>query len=338
MSAINRERLIMLLVLLAGIAAPLLLPAYTASLGLLWLMVLFALTWDINGGQMGYNSFGNIFFFGIGVYACAVFQRDAGMAYLPGLLLGTGLGGLLAILSAAILGPVVLALRGHYFAIATLGIAVAAGDIFAGWQYVGAASGMTVPLFPDALGVRNRFFYYLLFGLAVITFLTVRWLYSRRFGRVINAIRDDEDKAEAMGLHTTRYKTLAWCVVALFLGLAGGPTANLIGFIDPIDLAFAGATYGVWMILMPILGGRATLWGPVIGAVIFHVAQQLFWTYLLGWQRVAMGLIILLIVVFFPTGILGWWHSHRARNTPPDAGSPDETGKNTAAVSGGKQP
>src|SRR3546814_10328237 len=70
-----------------------------------------------------------------------------------------------------------------------------------------------------------------------------------------------------MGLSTTRYKTVAWCVAAVFLGLAGGPTANLIGFIDPIQLAFAGATYGVWMILMAILGGRGTLWGPVIGAV-----------------------------------------------------------------------
>src|SRR5699024_6093817 len=79
------------------------------------------------------------------------------------------------------------------------------------------------------------------------------------------------------------------------------------GFVDPIDLAFAGATYGVWMILMPILGGRGTLWGPVIGAIIFHVTQQLFWTYLLGWQRVAMGALIVLIVVFFPKGILGWW-------------------------------
>src|SRR3546814_582336 len=303
----NRERLIMLAVLVLGVAAPWLFPAYTVDMAFLWLMVLFALTWDINGGQLGYNSFGNVFFFGLGVYACALLQRDAGLAYLPGLLLGIGLGGLCALASAALLGPIILGLRGHYFAIATLGIAVAAGDIFAGWEYVGAASGLALPLFPDALGERSRFFYYILFVLAVLTFLVVRWLYSRRFGLAVNAIRDDEDKAEAMGLSTTRYKTVAWCVAAVFLGLAGGPTANLIGFIDPIQLAFAGATYGVWMILMAILGGRGTLWGPVIGAVIFHVTQQLFWTYLLGWQRVAMGLLIVLIVIFFPDGILGWW-------------------------------
>lgn len=311
MMARNRERLLMFAILILGCAAPWLFPGYTATMGLLWLMVLFSLTWDINGGQMGYNSFGNVFFFGLGVYACAVFQRDSGLSYLPGLFIGMGVGGLVALLSAALLGPIVLALRGHYFAIATLGIAVAAGDIFAGWDYVGAASGMTPPLYPGALGTRSLFFYYLLFVLAVLTFVTVRWLYSRRFGLAINAIRDDEDKAEAMGLHTTRYKTIAWCVAALFLGLAGGPVGNLIGFIDPIDLAFAGATYGVWMILMPILGGRGTLWGPVIGAVIFYVTQQVFWIYLLGWQRVAMGLLIVLIVVFFPNGILGWWHERQ---------------------------
>jgi branched-chain amino acid transport system permease protein len=81
---------------------------------------------------------------------------------------------------------------------------------------------------------------------------------------------------------------------------------NIIGFIDPRDVAFAGATYGVWMVLMAILGGKGTLWGPVIGAVVFHLTQELFWIYLLGWQRVALGLLIVVIVVFFPQGILGW--------------------------------
>jgi len=79
-----------------------------------------------------------------------------------------------------------------------------------------------------------------------------------------------------------------------------------MGFIDPKDVAFSGPTFGVWMILMAITGGKGTIWGPVIGAVIFHITQELFWTLLLGWQRVAMGLLIVLIVLFFPEGILGW--------------------------------
>ena len=114
------------------------------------------------------------------------------------------------------------------------------------------------------------------------------------------------DKAEAMGLRTTQYKTTAWCVSAFFLGLMGGVVGNLVGFIDPREVAFAGSTFGVWMVLMAILGGKGTLWGPVLGAAIFHVTKELFWTYLLGWQRVALGLLIVVIVVFFPRGILGW--------------------------------
>jgi len=109
-----------------------------------------------------------------------------------------------------------------------------------------------------------------------------------------------------MGIHTTRYKIVAWCISALFLGLAGGAAGHLVGFIDPTEVAFAGATFGVWMILMAILGGKGTLWGPVIGAVIFHITQEVFWTYLFGWQRVAMGVLIVGIVVFFPQGIMGW--------------------------------
>jgi branched-chain amino acid transport system permease protein len=284
-------------------------------------MILFAVTWDINGGQMGYNSFGNVFFFGIGVYVCALVQRGSGLGYYPALFVGTGLGAIGAMVAALVLGPAILGIRGHYFAIATLGLSIVAADVASAWEYIGAASGMTVPIFPGAIGDRNRFFYYLLFALAAITFLAARGLYRTRLGLAMNAIRDNEDKAEAMGLHTTRTKVFAWCVAAFFLGAAGGPVGNLVGFIDPRDLAFAGATFGVWMVLMAVLGGKGTLWGPVIGAVIFHATQELFWTYLLGWQRVAMGLVIVIIVVFFPTGILGSLSRtrRRAEAVPPTA-------------------
>ncbi len=307
------------------LAAPWLAPAYTTQMAFLWVMVVFALTWDVVGGQMGYNSFGNIFFFGVGMYATAVVERDlffgveeyvniaggaeaalTAMQYLGGFGLGLVVAAVICVALAAVLGMGVLTLRGHYFAIATLGLALAGGEIAAGWDYVGAGSGLVTPGLPDALGERGFFYYYFFLALAVAAFFTLRWLYAGRFGLAINAIRDDEDKAEAMGLHTTRYKTMAWCVSAFFLALAGGGVGNLVGFIDPTDVAFAGATYGVWMVLMAILGGKGTLWGPVIGAVIFDVTQELFWTYLLGWQRVALGVLIVVIVVFFPQGIMGY--------------------------------
>ena len=148
--------------------------------------------------------------------------------------------------------------------------------------------------------------------------MAIRWLLSTRFGLALNAIRDDEDKAEAMGLPTTAIKVDGLGASRPFCSASsGGMLGNLKRFIDPIDVAFAGATYGVWMVLMAILGGKGTLWGPVIGAVIFQVLKEVFWTYLLGWQRVALGLLIVVIVVFFPQGILGWMRETLARAVRP---------------------
>ena len=309
-----------------ALALPWLAPDIRTQASFLWVMIVFALTWDLLGGQMGYNSFGNVVFIGVGMYACAMFQLHSGFGYYPGLFLGMGLGAVVSLVLAVILGSGVLGLRGHYFAIATLGLGVAAGELASGWDYIGAGSGLVPPLYPGRVGGRETFFYFMCLGLAAATFPVLQWLYRGRFGLTINAIRDDEDKAEAMGIATTRYKTVAWAISALFLGLAGGLVGNIIGFIDPRDVAFAGSTYGVWMVLMAILGGKGTLWGPVIGAAIFHVTQELFWTYLLGWQRVALGLLIVLIVVFFPVGILGWarerWperFGHRVEETAPQA-------------------
>ena len=208
---------------------------------------------------------------------------------------------------------------GHYFAVGTLGLGVAAGEIVSGIDWLGAGSGLVPPLFPEALGSHNRFFSFYFLVVAVICFVVLQILYRRRFGLLLNAIRDDEDKAEAMGLPTTRCKVVAWSVAAFFLALTGGAYGNFIGFIDPLDTAFSGATLGVWMILMAIMGGRGSLWGPVLGAMVFHVTQELFWTFLLGWHRVAMGLLIVVIVMFLPDGILGWFRERRG-NVALDAG------------------
>lgn len=326
MSKGNSRFLAYAILVIAGLIGPIVFPDYQIQMAELWLLVVFALTWDLLGGQMGYNSFGNILFLGVGVYACAVTQiglfypvsaytaaRGGGTEFvftasqfIEGLAVGLPVGALLATLCGIVFGTLILGMRGHYFAICTLGLGIAAGEVASGWEWIGAGSGMTTPDVPESLGNMNRVYYYLAFVLAVIVFLFMKWLYSTRFGLAINAIRDDEDKAESMGLRTTQIKVVAWSISAFFLGLSGGILANLKKFIDPIDVAFSGATYGVWMVLMAILGGKGNLWGPVIGAIIFQIMKELFWTYLLGWQRVALGVMIVLIVVFFPQGIMGW--------------------------------
>ncbi|MEZ5843190.1 MAG: branched-chain amino acid ABC transporter permease [Hyphomicrobiaceae bacterium] len=319
------KALLYIAILAAGIAAPFVFPNYTNQIAVLWLMIVFALTWDVLGGQMGYNSLGNIFFFGAGMYICALFQIGlyynigeytaasgaikvdyTHQQYFTGLIVGTIAAGIGSSLLAIVFGWIVFALRGPYFAIGTLGVAVAAAELVTGWDWVGGGGGISLPTFPGGPDTAKQLFYFMNFALAVATFATLRWLYSTRFGLAINAIRDDEDKADSMGLHTESYKRVAWMIAAFFLGISGAVFGNMTGFIEPREVAFPTVTFGIFMVLMVLLGGKGTLWGPVIGAIVFHVIKEVTWTYLLGWQWIALGLLIIVIVVYFQQGILGW--------------------------------
>jgi len=309
----------------AGIFAPLVFPEYTFQLAVLWIMILFALTWDIVGGQMGYNSLGNIFFFGAGMYICALTQ--IGLYYNIGeytaayggikvdfthqqYFIGLGLGIVLAAIGCVVLaiffGRIVFGLRGPYFAIGTLGVALASAELIGTWGYVGGGAGISLPVFPGGPENRALLFYFLCFAASIATFAFLRWLYGTSFGLAVNAIRDDEEKAEAMGIHTTRYKTVAWAIAGFFLGMVGAVFGNMTGFIEPLEVAFPTTTFGIFMVLMVLLGGKGTLWGPVIGAVLFHVLKEVTWTYLLGWQWIVLGALIIVNVVFFQQGIMGW--------------------------------
>jgi branched-chain amino acid transport system permease protein len=313
------------LLLLVGVVAPLLFPAYTNQIAVLWLMIVFASTWDILGGQMGYNSLGNIFFFGAGMYIAAIVQiglyYDVGMytsaartthivftnaQYFTGFAVGTVIAGFASAVLAVGFAWIVFGLRGPYFAIGSLGVAVAAAELIASWEWVGAASGISLPVFPGGPDTQRLFFYFLMFGLAFALLVFLQWLYSTNFGLAINAIRDDEEKAEAMGLHTARYKRTALVISAFFLGIAGAIFGNMTGFIEPRDIAFPTTTFNIFMVLMVLLGGKGTLWGPVVGAVVFHIIKEVTWTYFLGWQFVTLGALIVIIVVYFQQGIVGW--------------------------------
>jgi len=312
-------------VLATGIIMPYLFPAYMGQMTVLWLMVVFALTWDILGGQMGYNSLGNIFFFGTGMYVTAMVQigmyydlaeytSPAGGGiyeftfnqYFTGMAFGIVAAAIVSVIFAFILGRLVFGLRGPYFAIGTLAVATVVGELVSTWDLVGGGSGLSLPNYPGDSSSSRIMFYTMMFVLAICTFLFLRWLYSTSFGLAINAIRDDEEKAEGMGIHTLRYKSVAWAISAFFLGIAGAIFGNFNIFIEPLEVAFPTTTFGIFMVLMVLLGGKGTLWGPVIGAVLFHIIKELTWTYLLGWQWVALGILIVITVVYFQQGIMGW--------------------------------
>ena len=310
----NKNLILYVAILIFGVAAPFVLPAFKVQLSILCVLIILAMTWNIQGGEMGYNSFGNILFYGLGMYLCASVQ--VGM-FFP-LAEWTESGGEKTFVhtpaqffqgfGVGLIGYSILGLRGHYFAICTLGLGVAAGEISGGIEIIGAGQGFTTPPFPDvgSLEARGEFFYFCSFAVLVLTFIVVKSIYSTRFKLVLNAIRDNEDKAEAMGIQTMKYKIIGWMISAFFCGLAGGIMGGLVGYIDSTDVAFDGREMGVFMVLMAILGGKGTLWGPIIGATTFHFFKEGFWTFFLGWQYVALGVLIVVIVIYFPEGIMGW--------------------------------
>jgi branched-chain amino acid transport system permease protein len=318
------------MILVGTIAAPFLFPDFGVQLATLWLMIIVALTWDMTGGQMGYNSLGNIFFYGTGMYVAAVvtigmvydvgdYTNAAGGGlleftpgqYFLGLFVGSLAAGVFCAVCAVIIGYLTFGLRGPYFAIGTLGVAIAAGELVSNWEWVGGGQGITMPSFPFHQDTSKLVFYFMYAGLGVLLFGVLKWLYSTRFGLAINAIRDDEAKAEGMGIRTLRYKLMTWAIAAFFVGIAGAISAfQLISF-EPLETAYQTINLGIFMVICVLLGGKGTLWGPVIGAIVFHVIKEVTWNYFLGWQWVALGALIVVIVVYFQDGIVGWLMRYR---------------------------
>ena len=186
MNLASRQNLPFILVLLFGVAAPFVFPDYTNEIAVLWLMIVFASTWDILGGQMGYNSLGNIVFFGAGMYICAVIQiglyYNVGMytsgartthivftssQYFTGFTIGLVVAGIGAAVIAIIAGWIVFGLRGPYFAIGTLGIALSARELAGTWEWIGGGSGIAMPVYPGSPQEKSLVFYIFLFVLSV---------------------------------------------------------------------------------------------------------------------------------------------------------------------------
>ena len=324
-SVAKNKTILYALILAFSFIAPFVFPAYGTQLATLWLMIIVSLTWDMTGGQMGYNSLGNIFFYGTGMYVAAVisialvydvgdYTNAAGgglyeftdAQYFGGLFLGILSAGIFCSITAVIIGYVTFGLRGPYFAIGTLGVAIAAGELVSNWDWVGGGQGISLPIYPGDLDVGKIFFYYLFAITGIGLFVFLKWFYKTRFGAAINAIRDDEEKADAVGIHTLRYKLITWAIAAFFIGIVGGISGFQLIHFEPLETAYQTTSLGIFMVVCVLLGGKGTLWGPVIGAILFHVFKEVTWNYFLGWQWVALGGLIVVTVVYFKDGVMGW--------------------------------
>jgi branched-chain amino acid transport system permease protein len=260
----------------------------------LFMWIALAQSWNLISGLTGYVSFGHVAFFGMGSYATAILVVK-GVAW-P---LAAIAGGVMAVVLAFVIGWPCLRLKGPYFAIAMLGlneVLRVMASYFEG--LTGGGLGLSLP----TLDASVRIYYAM--GLVAVAVTALTYLIvTSRFGLRLMTIREDEVAAEAMGINTFRYKIYAFLLSAAAPGIVGGLAARDMGYIEPISVFPLVTT--ITMIVMVLFGGKGTIWGPVLGAVILFTFQELVWAHFPHAHQVLLGAIIVTVVLVMPRGILG---------------------------------
>jgi len=292
-----------LVLALGGVAAALLLPAvltgyWVRVFATIFMFAALAQSLNIMAGFTGYADFGNTVFFGLGAYTTAVLTSKGGIPVLPAIIGG----GLVGVTLASLMGLPLLRLRGHYFAIATIGVLEAAREIIANVPFFGGGLGITLPLFAGRPEVFYRFIYYILFAVFLAYTGIAWWLSRSKFGYALRAIKADEEAAAVMGIATTRYKIRAWRLSAFCTGLVGGIYAYWLNFIEPPMVFDIMISVKVWLILL--LGGAGTVLGPIAGAAMLELLQAFIWGRLLRGHTLILGAVIALVVLFMPAGFM----------------------------------
>jgi branched-chain amino acid transport system permease protein len=278
---------------------------------LLILVLLYALmaqSWNVAAGLSGMISLGHAMFFGIGAYAATVPFVKFGLTPWLGLVIGMALSALAAIA----VGVPTLRLRGHYFAIATLLIGASVQIVVQRWDWVGAASGLYVPIDRTAPWLTLQFhhskvpYYYLALGAATLGFGTVWLLRRSRLGFRLQAMRDEPEAAASLGIAIARHKVLAFMISAAMMSVAGTFYAQYVLVLDPERL-FA-TDVSIFVVLMAVLGGAGTLWGPALGAAILIPLSEYSRIWFGGTGRTVdlmiYGALIVAVCMWRPSGIL----------------------------------
>jgi branched-chain amino acid transport system permease protein len=256
-----------------------------------------AQSWNFIGGLAGYPSFATAAFFGFGAYTSAILlQHGAPLA------LAWGCAGLAALVFAAFLGGAILHLRGHYFAIASLIVAEMLREIVNTMPGTGGGKGMNLPMLKISVAAQAQFFFYAMLALAVLCTAAAIVIHHSKLGFGLRCIQQNEDAASILGVNTYAYKTAAFSLSAVFVGIAGAIYASWVHYIEPPDVF--DVLLAVKPLVMVLLGGLGTIFGPPLGAVILLTFEELVWRNFLTIHAAVLGLIIVVLVLFLPNGIL----------------------------------
>jgi len=304
------RQLALLLFVFALIA---LLPAFLHSEFLLnmAIMTLYAAllgqAWNILGGYGGQFSFGHAAFFGTGSYAVAVLQVQLGINPWIGL----AAGGILAMAVAAFIGFSTFryGLRGSYFALVTLAFAEVLRILSNSVPFTGAGVGILIPLGVGASNLQfesKSGYFFMIWAMTLAAFIAVWWIGNSRFGASLTAVRDNEDAARALGVRAFRVKMGAIMLSGFFSGMAGVFYAQYFLYLDP-NISY-GPAISIESLLVPIIGGLGTLFGPLLGAVGLRLVSELTTEFVGDVPGVSLamyGMLLVVMVLFMPRGLAG---------------------------------
>jgi branched-chain amino acid transport system permease protein len=263
--------------------------------------------WNILGGYGGQFSFGHAAFFGTGAYTVAVLQVQLGINPWIGLAVGGATGALVALIIGALVFR--YGLRGSYFALVTLAFAEVLRILSNTVDFTGAGVGLLIPLDQRAAVLQfadKSGYFWLIWALALAAFVTVWWLGESRFGARLMAVRDNEDAARALGVDAFAIKLGAIGLSGFFAGLAGVFYAQLYLYLDP-GIAY-GSSVSVEALLVPIIGGLGTLFGPLLGAAVLHLVSETTHAVIgdaPGISLALYGALLVVMVTFMPRGLAG---------------------------------
>jgi len=273
-----------------------------------------ALSWNLVGGYIRYPSFGHVTFLGLGMFTVGLGGRyyGFGTSFGPGLVGTLVLAGIVSAIVAALIAFPILKLRGAYFGVTTLAIALVVFGIFNNVDVLGGGVGIAAPTFEAPVNSQHVVYYFMLATVSALVG-TIVVIGRTQLGYGFAAIRDSEDAAEMIGIPTTRYKVIAFVLSAFFPGIIGGIYAYYLGFFT------AGTAFtleiGIDMIVYTIIGGIGTILGPIVGATLMTALKHMVFS---GYQELHVlltGLFIIIAVLFFPSGIVGVTRSVLSGNT-----------------------
>lgn len=296
------KRYLPLIVLALLCSMPLVgLSTYTMHVFILVIMwSVIGMAWNLLGGYCGQVSFGHAAFFGVGAYSAGIIYYKLGISAWWGLPLSI----IVATVFALVIGFICLRLRGPFFALATLAIGVILR--VTAENLTGLTQGDLGIMIRERTWVEKTWYYYIILLIAALTFFIVRKVMESKLGYYFVAIREDQDAAESLGINTTLYKTIALCLSGLFTGGAGAFYMNYMGYIDP-KVVFALHDISIVAIMVVMIGGVATYWGPIIGSIIMVLLAELIRSipHLGVAYQSLFGTLLIVIIIFLPNGITG---------------------------------